>query len=152
MAENCMANYSFDDLREQEIYLRPWNKIPDDWKAYYLYNCLLNFESKLPLEIMIYKNNNIKNYIQNINEFVYWFKYKFGEHLAEYNNEKKIIEKYDNDKWYYNLIIERVVMKITNVENIISEISFIDDNNVPNYSYLATVKEYKIIILKKYKI
>lgn len=155
MVENCKVNYLSDNLSEQNIY-NGWKKIPNNWKLYRLDNCLLLYESKLPLRIMIHNNNIFKNYFEKINKFVYWFKYKFEEYLIKYNNENKIIEKHtkfddDDGRWYNGLIIINVVTKITNRGKIFSEITIIDDNwAFETYSYLVTVEENKITSLKKY--
>ena len=161
-----MANYSFEDLRKQNInYGREkilgriyffWEKITDDWEVYHLDNCLNFYGSKYKQEnkpettltILIHKNNNIKDYIQKINEFVYWYNYNFRIDITKYFNDKIMIEKYKwtkyGDDWYSTTIIEDVEMKITNKGKIYTEFgSIYDGNDICRFK--IKVEENKII-------
>jgi len=157
MDENCRVNYSFDDLRNQNTNYSysSWKNIPDDYKVYHLDNCLFFYDSetpsKRPLEIMIHKKNNIKNYIQKINEFVSWLKNEFKEHLIKYFKENIKTKKYkcreDSERWYNSFITWKAEMKITYSEMIIIKIYAMYDvgSTKDMYEIKITVKENKII-------
>jgi hypothetical protein len=107
---NKEVNYSINDFSEKDII--------GEYKKYVLNkNCIIFnrlFDNE-PLEIELYKNIEMSEYIAKINSYIYWLGENCKKDMIKYYNKGIAIETEEdaNDEWYEELEVFSVSITVS---------------------------------------
>ena len=116
---NKKINYSVYDFVEKDNVGEQNDYILN--KTCIIFNKTFNNE---PLEISIYKDFNLSEYITQINEYIHWLGGDCKDELIHYfNREMTFIDERADNEWYETLEIYRVSIKITQNKILVADIT-----------------------------
>jgi hypothetical protein len=135
---NKMVSYCVDDFIEKHII--------GDYKYYELNKTCIIFNQTLDnkrLEIGIYKEFILSEYIEKINEYIYWLGGECKNELIKYFNQNmNSVEEKADDEWYEALEVYCVRITLTKTRKLCADIAC-GDNNIDHILDIET-EENKI--------